>query len=59
MKKLLDVIKRIDGNDILILLGLGAAGWSLFRISPELAAGSIGAVLLLIGLIGAWRKGGQ
>jgi len=53
MKRLLS---SIDFNDVLILLGLGMLGWGLSGISLYMAAGVVGAVLMLIGLAGALIK---
>ena len=49
-------IKAIDITDILIVLGLGMVGYGLSQVSLPLAVGVMGGILLLIGLVGAYRK---
>ena len=49
-------IKAIDITDILIVLGLGMVGYGLSWVSLPLAIGVMGGILLLIGLVGAYRK---
>ena len=49
-------IKAIDITDILIVLGLGMVGYGLSLVSLPLAVGVMGGILLLIGLVGAYRK---
>lgn len=51
------VIGKIDGNDFLILAGMGLLGFGLMQVSLALAAGVTGGLLLAIGLAGSWRKG--
>jgi small-conductance mechanosensitive channel len=47
----------IDHYDVLAVAGLGILGYGLSRISISLALCVIGGVLLMIGILGAWRKG--
>ena len=49
-------IRAIDIADILIVLGLGMVGYGLSQVSLPLAVGVMGGILLLIGLVGAYRK---
>jgi len=44
-------------DDILILSGLILLGVGLWLLHPPLALIILGAILLLIGLVAAWRKG--
>jgi hypothetical protein len=50
-------MSRIDGNDVLIVTGLGSLGYGLYLIWPPLTPIILGALLLIIGLTGAFRKG--
>ena len=54
---LFDVIKRIDGNDVLIVCGFGLLGYGLYLIYPMWTPLVLGALILAIGLAGALRKG--
>jgi hypothetical protein len=56
MKKYL---KQMDVNDLLILVGMGVLAGGLALVSIALAGIVIGGLLLAIGLVGAWRKGGK
>ncbi len=53
----MEIIKRIDGNDILILIGFGLTGYGIYLIWPPLTPLILGALMLIIGLFGAFRKG--
>jgi hypothetical protein len=53
----MEIIKRIDGNDILVLLGFSLTGIGLYLIWPPLTPLILGALMLIIGLFGALRKG--
>ena len=55
---MMEIIKRIDGVDILILLGFGLIGYGIYLIWPPLTPLILGALMLIIGLFGAFRKGG-
>ena len=50
------MIKRIDGNDALIVLGFGLLGYGLWLVWEPLTPLVLGALMLGIGLIGAIRK---
>lgn len=50
---------QLDGNDVLVVLGLTLLGAGLAAYSWRLALGVIGGLLVLIGLAGAWRKGAR
>lgn len=50
-------MKWIDGNDILIFVGLVFMGYGLYLIWIPLTPLVIGLLLVLFGVIGAWRKG--
>ncbi len=50
-------MNRIDGNDVLIVSGLGLLGYGLYLIWPPLMPLVTGGLLLFIGLLGAFRKG--
>ena len=47
----------IDGNDLLVVVGLGMVGAGLWMISVPLALCVVGGLLLVGGLVRAWRKG--
>ncbi len=53
----MEIIKRVDGNDLLILLGFGSVGYGIYLMSPPLTPLIMGALMLVIGLFGAFRKG--
>ncbi len=54
---MMEIIKRIDGIDILILLGFGLVGYGIYLMWPPLTPLILGALMLIIGLFGALRKG--
>ncbi len=54
---MMEIIKRVDGNDFLILLGFGLTGYGIYLIWPSLTPLILGALMLVIGLFGAFRKG--
>lgn len=51
------MLKAIDGNDVLVVVGLGMVGAGLWMVSVPLALCVVGTVLLIGGLVGAWQKG--
>ena len=53
----MEIIKRIDGNDIFILIGFGLIGYGIYLIWPPLTPLILGALMLIIGIFGALRKG--
>jgi len=52
-------MKRVDGNDVMIVLGLAmvAAGVGLWSVPAALCV--VGASLFALGLAGAMRKAGS
>lgn len=55
-----NIIKAVAGwldiNDLLVVAGLAALFYGLMQILPAFAFIAVGLVLLIIGLVGAWRK---
>lgn len=49
--------KYFDGSDILILIGMILISYGLYLIWLPLIPVVIGALIFMIGLMGAWRKG--
>jgi hypothetical protein len=54
---MINLFGRIDGNDILILFGLILLSYGLYLIWLPLIPVVDGFLLLVMGLIGAYRKG--
>lgn len=52
-----NIFGKIDGNDILIFIGLILVGYGLYLIWLPLAPLIIGILLFIIGAIGAYNKG--
>lgn len=48
-----------DGYDLLAVIGLGVLGAGLVMVSVPLALVVTGSFLMVVGLLGAWRKGGR
>ena len=53
----MEIIKRVDGNDLFIFIGFGLTGYGIYLIWPPLTPLIMGALMLVIGLFGAFRKG--
>jgi len=45
----------IDGYDVLAIVGLGTLGYGLSLISVPVALCAVGGVLLVVGILGAWK----
>ena len=54
----MEIIKKVDGNDLLIITGFLILGFGIYLIWPPLTPLILGALMLIIGLFGAFRKGG-
>jgi len=52
-------MNRVDPYDLLAFVGWVMLGYGLGSISVPLAAGVLGGLLILAGILGAWRKGGR
>jgi len=50
---------RPDLADVMALVGWLMVGYALGSVSLVLGIGVLGGILLLLGLLGAWRKGGR
>lgn len=50
-------MSKIDGYDVLIVLGIGGMAAALYFIYEPLALLVPSVVVLLIGLVGAWNAG--
>lgn len=49
---------RVDSVDVLVGLGLGMLFWGLWWMWPAVALVVCGGLLFLVGVAGAWRRGG-
>lgn len=50
-------MSRIDGNDVLIIAGMIFIGYGLYLIQLPWPPLIVGFILMILGAIGAWRKG--
>ncbi len=48
---------KIDGNDILIILGLGIVGTGIGMLSIPAALIVVGGLMMVMGIFGSIRKG--
>lgn len=48
-----------DFYDVLVMAGIGLLWYGLYLVSLPLSMGVLGAILFLMGLAGAWLKGGR
>jgi hypothetical protein len=51
------IFGKVDGNDLFIIIGFGLVGYGIYLIWPPLTPLILGALMLIIGLFGALRKG--
>lgn len=50
-------MRRVDGRDVLVLLGIVLVGTGLWYFDWRIALITVGVVLAALGLIGALRNG--
>lgn len=46
----------MDRNDVVTLVGMGCLAGGLWMIYPPAALIAVGLVLIVVGVLGAWRK---
>lgn len=51
------MIKKLDENDVISILGLVLLGVGLYLVDLALALSVVGGILLVVGVLGAMRRG--
>ena len=52
----MEIIKRIESNDIFLIVGFLVMGYGLYLIWPPLTPLVMGFLLIIISIVGHWSK---